>query len=155
MSSIEEEIETPKEVNRDMSETFMDTRANSIECKFDDEIFKEVWGNIHINKVIENELNLSRNTENTKDIEKEEAGIETSETEAKKTSLKEKSPSKLNPTKIVRRQQKKIGPRKEFIANLILFSVIIGKVALGKEIAGIMVQNRIKKGNLPPPYQVE
>ena len=59
-----------------------------------------------MNKVIENELNLSRYTEDTKEIEKEEAGIETSETEAKKTSLGE-SPSKLNPTKIIKRQRKR------------------------------------------------
>ena len=106
MSSIEEEVETLKEVNRDMSETIMDTRANSTECEFDDELFKEVWGNIHMNKVIENELDLSKNTEDTKEIEKEEAGIETSETEAKKTSLGE-SPSKLNPTKIIKDNEKR------------------------------------------------
>ena len=91
LSSIEEEIETLKEVNRDMSETIMDTKANGTECKFDDELFEEVWGNIHMNKAIENELNLSRNTEDTEEIEKEEAGIETTETEAKKTSLGKKS----------------------------------------------------------------
>ena len=42
LSSIEEEIETLKEVNRDMSETIMDTKANGTECKFDDELFEEV-----------------------------------------------------------------------------------------------------------------
>ena len=150
LSSIDEEIETLKEVNRDMSESVINTKANGTESKFEDELFEEVWGNIHMNKAIENELNLrrstwgslsrSRNTEDTEEIEKEEAGLETSETEAKKTSLGGKSPSKLNPTKIVRRQQKKIGPGKEFIANLILFSVIVGKVALGKEIGACGIQ---------------
>ena len=90
-----------------MSETVIDTKANGTESKFEDELFEEVWGNIHMNKAIENELNSrrstwgslsrSRNTENTKEIEKEEAGLETSETEAKKTPLGGKSPEKLNP----------------------------------------------------------
>ena len=66
-----------------------------------------------------------------------------------------KFPRKLSPTKTEKRQEKKVGSGKEFLANLILFSVIIGKVAIGKEIGGMMVQNRIEKGNLPKPYLIE
>ena len=53
MSHIEEEIETLEEVNGDVSETIMDGN----ECEFDDELFKEVWGNIHKNKAVESILN--------------------------------------------------------------------------------------------------
>ena len=63
-------------------------------------------------------LSRNKNTEDTEETKKEEAGLETSETEAKKASLGGKSTSKLNPNKIIRRQQRKIGPGKEFIANL-------------------------------------
>ena len=52
-------------------------------------------------------------------------------------------------------KKREVRSRKEFIANLILFSVIIGKVAIGKEIGGMMVQNRIEKENLPKPYLIE
>ena len=43
-----EEIETLEKVNREVSETIMDGN----EYKFDDELFKEVWGNIHTDKAI-------------------------------------------------------------------------------------------------------
>ena len=52
-------------------------------------------------------------------------------------------------------KRKEVRSRKEFIANLILFSVIIGQVAIGKEIGGMVVQNKIEKGNLPSQYLIE
>ena len=42
-----------------------------------------------------------------------------------------------------------------FISNLIVFSVIIGKIALGKEVGGLLERNRIEKGNLTPLLQNE
>ena len=52
-------------------------------------------------------------------------------------------------------KRKEVRSRKEFIATLILFSVIIGQVAIGKEIGGMVVQNKIEKGNLPNQYLIE
>ena len=45
--------------------------------------------------------------------------------------------------------------RKDFITKLILFSVIIGRFATAKEIGGMVIQNKIQKGNLPHQYLVE
>ena len=39
--------------------------------------------------------------------------------------------------------------------KFILFSVIIGQVAIAKEIGGMVVQNKIQKGNLPSQYLIE
>ena len=50
---------------------------------------------------------------------------------------------------------RKVESGKGILANLILFSVILGKVAIGKEIGGMLVRNRIEKGNLPKPYPTE
>ena len=50
---------------------------------------------------------------------------------------------------------RKVESGKGILANLILFSVTLGKVAIGKEIGGMMVRNRIEKGNLPKPYPTE
>ena len=52
-------------------------------------------------------------------------------------------------------QNRKIKSRKELITKFILFSLIIGQVTIAKEIGGMMVQNKIQKGNLPSQYLVE
>ena len=51
-------------------------------------------------------------------------------------------------------QNKKTKSRKELITKFILFSIIIGQVTIAKEIGGMMVQNKIQKGNLPSQYLV-
>ena len=43
---------------------------------------------------------------------------------------------------------RKVRSRTEFIAKFILFSVIIGQVAIGKEIGGMVVQNKIENTGL-------
>ena len=50
---------------------------------------------------------------------------------------------------------RKVESGKGILANLILFSVILGKVAIGKEIGGMLVRNILEKGNLPKPYPTE
>ena len=52
-------------------------------------------------------------------------------------------------------KKRKVISRKEFITKFILFSIIIGQVAIAKEIGGLMVQIKIQKGNLPSQYLVE
>ena len=52
LSNIEEAIETLKEANRDLSNTAVDAKAASTENKFEDELLKEVWSNIHIETAI-------------------------------------------------------------------------------------------------------
>ena len=52
-------------------------------------------------------------------------------------------------------KKREVRSRKEFIAKFILFSVIIGQVAIAKEIGGMVVQNKIQKGNLPSQYLIE
>ena len=52
-------------------------------------------------------------------------------------------------------QKRKIKSRKELITKFILFSIIIEQVTIAKEIGGMMVQNKIQKGNLPSQYLVE
>ena len=42
-------------------------------------------------------------------------------------------------------KKREVRSRKEFIAKFILFSVIIGQVAIAKEIGGMVVQNKIQK----------
>ena len=49
------------------------------------ELFKEAWGNIHRNKTVESVLNLNRNTEDSRYIDKKETDTETSETGTKKS----------------------------------------------------------------------
>ena len=146
-----EEVETLERVGKEATETIIDDS----ECKIDDKLFKEVWSNIHENKAAESILNLDKNIENSSYIEKDEISTEISEMKAKKTSLGGKSPRKLNTTEIKKRQVRKVDSGKGILANLILFSVILGKVAIGKEIGGMMVRNRIEKGNLPKPYPTE
>ena len=52
-------------------------------------------------------------------------------------------------------QKRKIKSRKELITKFILFALVIGQVTIAKEIGGMMVQNKIQKGNLPSQYLVE
>ena len=52
-------------------------------------------------------------------------------------------------------KKREVRLRKEFITKFILFSVILGQVANAKEIGGIVIQNKIQKGNLPSQYLVE
>ena len=52
-------------------------------------------------------------------------------------------------------KKREVRSRKEFIAKFILFSVIIGQVAIAKEIGEMVVQNKIQKGNLPRQYLIE
>ena len=52
-------------------------------------------------------------------------------------------------------KKREVRSRKEFISKFILFSVIIGQVAIAKEIGGIVVQTKIHKGNLPSHYLIE
>ena len=47
---------------------------------------------------------------------------------------------------------RKVRSRKEFISKFILFFVIIGQVAIAKEIGGMVTQNEIQKGDLPSQY---
>ena len=49
--------------------------------------------------------------------------------------------------------QKKERQENKLMSYLIIFSVIVGKVALGKEIGGQLKRNRIEKGNLTPLHQ--
>ena len=65
LSSLEYEIETLTEVNKDKSETIVDAKVDNTESKFEAELFKKVWGNIHMNKALENELNLRNSTLDT------------------------------------------------------------------------------------------
>ena len=95
---------------------------------------------------------MDKNKEDSSNIEKDEISRETSEMKAKKTSLGGKSPRKLNTTEIKKRQVRKVESGKGILANLILFSIILGKFAIGKEIELMMVRNRIEKGNLPKPW---
>ena len=88
-----------------ISTTVIDAKADNTESKFEAELFEKVWDDIHMKMALKNELDLrsitwdtvSRNkdTVDTEETKKEEAGLETSETEAKKTSLGGNSPSKL------------------------------------------------------------
>ena len=52
-------------------------------------------------------------------------------------------------------KKREVRSRKEFIAKCILIFVIIGQVAIAKEIGGMVVQNKIQKGNLPRQYLIE
>ena len=52
-------------------------------------------------------------------------------------------------------QKTQTEPKRGTKGNLIFFSVIVGKVALGKEVGGLVEKNKIEKGNLPPPFQNE
>ena len=45
--------------------------------------------------------------------------------------------------------------RKDFLTNIILLSVVIGRCATAKSIEGLPVENKIEKGNLPNGYFVE
>ena len=125
LSSLEDESKTLTEVNTDKSETVIDAKADNTESEFEAELFEKVWDNIHMKMALDNELDLrglkgdtvSRNkdTVDTEETKKEEAGLETSETEAKKTSLGGNSPSKLKSDKTKKRQHRKIGQGKDII----------------------------------------
>ena len=58
LSQLEEEIETVKGVNRDMSETFM----NDEKYKFNNGPFKEVWDNIYKTETFEDVPKLSKDS---------------------------------------------------------------------------------------------
>ena len=49
--------------------------------------------------------------------------------------------------------QKKGKRGNKLMSYLIFFSIIVGKVALGKEIGGLFERNRIEKGSLTPLHQ--
>ena len=88
-------------------------------------------------------------TENKKNKNKDKSDITTSE-EARKTSLygNISSPGRMDPENITRtkkRHQRKGRPGNTFIPNLIFFSVIVGKIALGKEVWGLLEKNRIHR----------
>ena len=111
--------------------------------------------------------NIISNNEDTLDIDdennnnKDKSDITTSEKARKlKTSLCGNigSPERTDPESLARakkRHQKKDRLGSTFISNLIVFSVIIGKIALGKEVGGLLERNRIEKGNLTPLLQNE
>ena len=52
-----------------------------------------------------------------------------------------------------KRHQKKDRQGSKLISHLLIFSVIIGKIALGEEIGGLLERNIIEKGNLTPLHQ--
>ena len=52
-------------------------------------------------------------------------------------------------------KKREVKSRKEIIAKFILFSIIIRQVAIAKDIGGMVVQNKIQKGNLPSQYLIE
>ena len=102
----------------------------------------------------------NKDTIDTENIKKKKSDLTTSEAGARKTPLcgNIRSPDKLDPentNRTKKRHQRKGRPGNKFMANLIFFSVIVGKVALGKEVGGLVEKNKIEKGNLPPPFQNE
>ena len=132
---------------------------------------KKAWDNIYMDEAFKSKLdsksvtwNTINNNEDTIDKEnenKDKSDITTSkETRKLKTSLCDNisSPDRTDPGNIARakkRHQRKGRPGNTFIPNLIFFSVIVGKIALGKEVGGLLEKNRIEKGNLPPLLQNE
>ena len=106
--------------------------------------------------------NIISNNEDTIDIDdgnnknKDKSDITTSEKARKlKTSSCGNigSPDRTDPESLVKakkRHQKKDRLGTTVLPNLIVFSVIIGKIALGKEVGGLLERNRIEKGNLTP-----
>ena len=129
---------------------------------------KEAWNDIYKDEVFNSKTdskkidwNLISNNEDIIGIDDEKnnnndkSNIMTSEkARNSKTSLFENvafdrtEPERSD--KKIQWHQKKDRQGSKLMSHLIIFSVIIGKIALGKEIGGLLERNRIEKGNLTP-----
>ena len=171
-ANIETHRETGTEVDHDkriMNALSENNKGDAIEKGHD---IKEAWDNIHMDEDFKSKLN-SKNVawniicknKNTVDINdrnnknKDESEFNTSDKACKlKPSLNgdtapsnREDPEDINRAK--KRRQKKGRLGNTFIPNLIVFSAIICKLALGKTVGGLVENNRIEKGSLTPLLQ--